>query len=69
MGNPNTYDAAIAAELNKFGEEIRCARYRHERNDEYGWKLITRVEDEIDRLEAELARLEQLYNLIRALLV
>ena len=62
------FEQAIADELDKVGAEIRCARYRHESNDEYTWRLIAHLEDSIDSLENEIARLDGLYHTVKALL-
>jgi hypothetical protein len=62
------YDQTVAEELNKIGKDLECERYPHERNDEYGLRLIADVEDDIDRLEALLVELDNLRARIVALL-
>jgi hypothetical protein len=68
MANPYAYDQAIADELHKVGDELRCERYPHETNDEYGYRLVALIEDAIDEHETEVAHLDRLRATIKALL-
>jgi ppGpp synthetase/RelA/SpoT-type nucleotidyltranferase len=68
MADTNPYDAAIAEELNRIGKDLECERYPHETNDEYGYRLMALVEDDIDRLAALITDLDKVRGSIAALL-
>lgn len=67
-GNTHLFDQAIAEELNKVGAEIECKRYPHERNDEFGYRMLAEIEDALDSHESAIAELEWLYQTVKALL-
>ena len=60
MANTDRYDQAIGDELDKIDKDMESARYPHERNDEYGLRLIAEIEDDIDRLEGLIVDLDKL---------
>jgi len=68
MANSARYDQAAAIEPDKIGKDMECERYPHERNDEYGLRLVAHVEDDIDRLEGMITDLDALRATIVALL-
>jgi hypothetical protein len=68
MVNAKAYEQAIADELQKVGEELACARYPHETNDEFAFRLVACIEDSIDEHESDIAHLDRLRETIKALL-
>ena len=66
MARAHVYDQAIADELTKVADELKCERYPHETNDEFGYRLVALIEDAID--EHETAHLDRLRAMVKALL-
>jgi hypothetical protein len=65
MGEVST---AVRAELNRIGRDLECERGAEEIDDDYGWRLVALVEDDIDRPGSLITDLDNLRAGIVALI-